>query len=229
VGLARYEGLAEWYDEVMRDPDERGALAVSAYATLADLLGPGSGWILDVGVGTGLAAERVRRLGYKPFGVDLSFNQLQIASSRLPVVQSDAARLPLADESVANAYSTFVSSDLDDLDATLREIHRVLVPGGRYASICVHPAFNGGHSEIRDDESVVVRPGYAVTGYRSGEQYGSTIRSHVGAWHRPIAALINAHLNAGFRLTNLVETGPAPLPSILGIAVQKPEGQRRRV
>jgi SAM-dependent methyltransferase len=144
------------------------------------------------------------------------------ASGRLPVVQGDAARLPLADESVSNAYSTFVSSDLDDLEAAIREIYRVLVPGGRYVSICVHPAFNGGHSEIRDDDSVVVRPGYTSTGYRSSEQHGSTIRSHVGAWHRPIAALINAHLVAGFRLTNLVETGPAPLPSILGITVEKP-------
>jgi ubiquinone/menaquinone biosynthesis C-methylase UbiE len=221
VGLARYEGLAEWYDEVMRDPDERGALAVSAYATLAELLGPGSGWILDVGVGTGLAAERVRRLGYEPFGVDLSFDQLQIASRRLRVVQSDAAHLPLADGSVANAYSTFVSSDLDDFEVALGEIYRVLEPGGRYVSLCVHPAFNGGYSETRDDESVVVSPGYTATGYQSNEEYGSTIRSHVGAWHRPLSALINAHLIAGFRLTKLVETGPAPLPSILGITVEK--------
>jgi SAM-dependent methyltransferase len=142
-------------------------------------------------------------------------------------VQSDAAQLPLADESVANAYSTFVSSDLDDLEAALREVYRVLVPGGRYVSICVHPAFNGGHSEIRDDDSVVVRPGYTATSYRSSEQYGSTIRSQVGAWHRPLAALINAYLNTGFRLTNLVETGPARLPLILGITVEKPSGREK--
>jgi ubiquinone/menaquinone biosynthesis C-methylase UbiE len=222
ASLARYEGLAEWYDEVMRDPDDRGALAVSAYATLADLLGPGSGWILDVGVGTGLAAERVRRLGYEPFGIDLSFDQLAIASRRLRVVQGDAAQLPLADDSVENAYSTFVSSDLDDFDSSLREVYRVLKPGGRYVSLCVHPAFNGGYSEALKDDSVIVRPGYTNVGYRSSEEYGSTIRSHVGAWHRPLAALINAYLIAGFRLTKLVETGPAPLPSILGITVEKP-------
>jgi ubiquinone/menaquinone biosynthesis C-methylase UbiE len=220
--VARYDGLAEWYDEVMRDPNERGALAVSAYATLADLLGPGAGWILDVGVGTGLAAERVRRLGYEPFGVDLSFNQLQVASHRLPVVQGDASKLPLADASVANAYSTFVTSDLDDLEGALREVYRVLKSGGRYVSICVHPAFNGGYSEAGDEDSVVVRPGYSATGYRTSEGYGSTIRSHVGAWHRPFATLINTFLIVGFRLSALVETGPAPLPLILGIAVEKP-------
>jgi ubiquinone/menaquinone biosynthesis C-methylase UbiE len=220
--VARYDGLAEWYDEVMRDPNERGALAVSAYATLADLLGPGEGWILDVGVGTGLAAERVRRLGYEPFGVDLSFNQLQVASQRLPVAQSDASKLPLKDNSVATAYSTFVSSDLDDFEGALREIYRILEPGGRYVSICVHPAFNGGHSRPGENDSVVVRPGYTSTGYQTSESYGSTIRSHVGAWHRPFATLINTFLIVGFRLTALVETGPAPLPLILGITVEKP-------
>lgn len=220
--VARYDGLAEWYDEVMRDPNERGALAVSAYATLADLLGEGSGWILDVGVGTGLAAERVRRLGYEPFGVDLSFNQLQVASQRLPVVQGDASQLPLSDSSVKNAYSTFVSSDLDDLEGALREVYRVLEPGGRYVSICVHPAFNGGHSRPSENDTVIVRPGYTSTGYQTSESYGSTIRSHVGAWHRPFATLINTFLIVGFRLTALVETGPAPLPLILGVTVEKP-------
>ena len=220
--VARYDGLAEWYDEVMRDPNERGALAVSAYATLADLLGEGSGWILDVGVGTGLAAERVRRLGYEPFGVDLSFSQLQVASQRLPVVQGDASQLPLAGSSVKNAYSTFVSSDLDDFEGALREVYRVLEPGGRYVSICVHPAFNGGHSRPGENDTVIVRPGYTSTGYQTSENYGSTIRGHVGAWHRSFATLINTFLIVGFRLSALVETGPAPLPLILGVTVEKP-------
>ena len=82
----------------MRDPTERGALAVSAYETLADLLGPGRGRVLDVGVGTGLAAERVRRLGYEPFGVDLSFDQLRVAAAATATSsQGDAAQLPIKD------------------------------------------------------------------------------------------------------------------------------------
>jgi ubiquinone/menaquinone biosynthesis C-methylase UbiE len=106
-------------------------LAVSAYETLADLLGQGSGRILDIGVGTGLAATRVRQLGYEPFGIDLSIDQLRVASTRLPVVQGDAARLPVASESIAVAYSTFVSSDLDDFTGAVGEAFRVLEPGGR--------------------------------------------------------------------------------------------------
>lgn len=222
TAISRYDGLADWYDQVMQDPTERGVLAVSAYETLASLLGPGTGRILDVGTGTGLAAERVRRLGYEPFGVDLSFDQLRVASRRLNVIQGDAARLPIASDSVATAYSTFVSSDLDDFAGALAEIYRVLRPGGRYVSICVHPVFNGGHTDIHTDGRVTLDPGYTSSGYQPGESYGSTIRRHVGAWHRPLDALINTFLDAGFRLSRVVEDGPSALPLTLGLLVVKP-------
>ncbi|WP_208757784.1 hypothetical protein [Leptospira dzoumogneensis] len=35
---ARYEGLAEWYDSVMQDQNNRGDLANSAYSILRSLL-----------------------------------------------------------------------------------------------------------------------------------------------------------------------------------------------
>ena len=163
----RYDGLAEWYDEVMRDPGDRGLLARSAYETLADLLGTGRGAALDIGCGTGLAAERVRMLGYEPYGIDLSLDQLGVASRRLQAVQGDAARLPVASRRVPLAYSTFVSSDLDEFDEAVSEAYRVLRPGGRYVSVCVHPCLNGGYSQVSDDGTVVVRPGYASSGYQS--------------------------------------------------------------
>ena len=219
---ARYDGLAEWYDQVMRDPDNRGPLAASAYATLAELLGPGVGTILDIGCGTGLAADGVRVLGYEPFGVDLSFDQLRVASRRLRVAQGDAARLPVASGRVPAAYSTFVSSDLDEFALAVSEAYRVLFSGGRYISVCLHPCFNGGHSELQNDGAVLARPGYRSTGYQSQAEFGTTIRSHVGAWHRPLAEIINTFLDAGFRLSSLVESGPDPLPTLLGISVVKP-------
>ncbi len=219
--LARYDGLAGWYDEVMQDPSNRGPLAASAYELLSHLLGPGSGLILDIGCGTGLASLRVRELGYQPVGVDLSADQLRVAAQRLPVFQGDAARLPLASGSLAAAYSTFVSSDLDDFAGAVAEAFRILRPGGRYVSVCVHPAFNGGYAEARDDGAIIVHPGYLRAGYRSAREFGSTIRSHVGAWHRPLAEVVNTFLGAGFQLESLAETGPEPVPALLGIAVRR--------
>jgi len=219
---ARYDGLADWYDQVMRDPGSRGALAAAAYDALADLLGAGTGPVLDIGCGTGLAAARIRRLGYQPFGVDLSFDQVQLASGRLPATQGDAALLPIASGRVPLAYSTFVSSDLDDFPVVVSEAYRVLRPGGRYISVCLHPCLNGGYSHLQQDGSVVVRPGYEVTGYHPQPEFQTTIRSHVGAWHRPLAETVNTFLEAGFRLIRLTEIGPGALPSLLGITVEKP-------
>jgi SAM-dependent methyltransferase len=220
--LARYDGLADWYDGVMRDPGDRAPLAVAAFELLSGLLGPGSGLILDIGCGTGLASVRVRELGYQPFGVDLSADQLRVAAQRLPVVQGDAAHLPVASGSLAAAYSTFVSSDLDDFAGAVAEAYRILRPGGRYVSVCVHPCFNGGYSRLGEDGTVVVRPGYLSPGYNPGQEFGSTIRSHVGAWHRPLAEVVGTFLAAGFQLESLAEGGPQPVPALLGIAVRRP-------
>jgi ubiquinone/menaquinone biosynthesis C-methylase UbiE len=132
----------------------------------------------------------------------------------------------VASSSIRLAYSTFVSSDLDQFATAVEEAYRVLRPGGRYVSVCVHPAFNGGHTTFLDDGSVLVSPGYSTTGYQSSQEYGSTIRSHVGAWHRPIAELINTFLDVGFQLEHLVEAGPAPLPLTLGLSVVKPKGKQ---
>ena len=107
---ARYDGLADWYDQVMRDPGDRGSLAASAYDAVADLLGEGTGTVLDIGCGTGLASERIRRLGYRPFGVDISFDQVRVAWGRLPAAQGDAAVLPIASGRVPLASLTVKSN-----------------------------------------------------------------------------------------------------------------------
>jgi len=73
----RYDGVADWYDQ-------RVAWSTAAAAPLiARLAGPGSGWCLDVGCGTGVHLAALAEAGWSVVGVDASADQLRVAS-RLP-------------------------------------------------------------------------------------------------------------------------------------------------
>src|SRR3954452_7931464 len=98
---ARYDGLADWYDErfvIGSEPHQPGLL---------ELLGPGSGLCLDIGCGTGRNFETIRATGRSVVGVDFSADQLRLARSRTdgPLMVADAARLPFADGSFDTAIA----------------------------------------------------------------------------------------------------------------------------
>lgn len=220
--VSQFEGLAGWYDRVMKDLSDRGTLLGSAVDELAKLAGRGDGVALDVGCGTGIVAAQLTRLGYQPIGVDLAADQLKVAVDRLPVVQGNAAELPFVTASLRFAYSTFTSSAWEHQAASVKEVFRVLKPGGRYIDVGVHPCFNGGYATPQDDGSIVQKSGYLVSGFRDPSNFTGTVRSRVGAWHRPLADVVNAFLDAGFHIEKIVEGGTAQIPTILGIRAIKP-------
>lgn len=99
------------------------------------------GWrgrsVLDLGCGSGLDLVRFARAGAQAVGVDLSRIPLSMAATYLavsgleaPLVQGDAAQLPLADESFDLVFCHGVLSFLGDETAVVREIRRVLRPDG---------------------------------------------------------------------------------------------------
>jgi SAM-dependent methyltransferase len=220
--VVRYDGVASWYDAVMQDAKSRGPLRAAGFALLSELIGPGSGVALDVGCGTGLSSAPLRQLGYEPVGIDLSLDMLGHAQKRLPVAQADVAHLPLCNDRVPLAYSTFTTTDWDDHQAALREVYRVLKPGGRYVSVAVHPCFSGSHARFEADGSVIQNVSYFRTGYELPAAHTTSIRSRVGAWHRTLADLLNDFASVGFWINRIAEGGPRALPEILGIQVRKP-------
>jgi hypothetical protein len=108
----------------------------------------------------------------------------------------------------------------------VKEIHRVTKSGGRTVNVGVHPCFNGSWSEAQPDGSVLVKPGYRRGGWFAPAHFrAGSIRSRTGAWHRPLAEVINAYIAAGFRLTGVEEAAPGGLdrlPLIFGLAAFKP-------
>ena len=92
--------------------------------------------VLDSCCGTGDLALAAARAGGNVTGVDFSRPMLERARRKAPEiewVEGDALALPFADASYDAATVGFGIRNLSDLDGGLRELRRVLRPGGRVA------------------------------------------------------------------------------------------------
>lgn len=89
------------------------------------------GRVLEVGCGTGLLMERVRRVAPGVVGMDLSGGMLARARARgLPVCRASALELPYRDCSFDLVYSFKVLPHIEALDRAIAEAARVLDHGG---------------------------------------------------------------------------------------------------
>jgi demethylmenaquinone methyltransferase/2-methoxy-6-polyprenyl-1,4-benzoquinol methylase len=96
--------------------------------------------VLDLCCGTGDMALALRRQApqAKITGADFSHTMLVLASKknsqplRIKWIEADALQLPFPDQSFDLVTSAFGFRNLADYDAGLREIFRVLRPGGEY-------------------------------------------------------------------------------------------------
>jgi demethylmenaquinone methyltransferase/2-methoxy-6-polyprenyl-1,4-benzoquinol methylase len=96
--------------------------------------------VLDVATGTGaVAAELIRRRRCTVVGLDQSPEMLAEARRRLPadvrLIEGEADRLPFPDASFAALTFTYLMRYVDDPGATLRELARVVRPGGTIAGL----------------------------------------------------------------------------------------------
>lgn len=87
--------------------------------------------VLDLGCGCGASLALMRLRGIVAVGVDLSPKALAEARRNGPAVAADGAALPFADGGFAGALAECSLGLMADLPRTLRELRRVLAPGGR--------------------------------------------------------------------------------------------------
>jgi SAM-dependent methyltransferase len=131
-----YDVLEPWYEH----------LYARLHAILAVALAPPDGAArlraLDAGCGHGFQASRLGALGYQTHGIDIAAALLARARTRVPgaaLCRGDVTALPYAAASfdvVSCCGSTL--SFVDDPDAALGELARVLRPGGRLLLECEH-------------------------------------------------------------------------------------------
>jgi demethylmenaquinone methyltransferase/2-methoxy-6-polyprenyl-1,4-benzoquinol methylase len=92
--------------------------------------------VLDACCGTGDLAVEAERRGGRVVGLDFSGRMLeraQLKSGTIEWVQGDALDLPFGDGEFDAATVGFGVRNLDDLERGLRELARVLRPGGKLA------------------------------------------------------------------------------------------------
>ena len=95
--------------------------------------------VLDVATGTGLVARAIsERYGCDVVGLDRSADMLSAAASRdghIPLVRARAESLPFPDDSFDHLTFTYLLRYVDDPAATMRELARVVRPGGRIVAL----------------------------------------------------------------------------------------------
>jgi demethylmenaquinone methyltransferase/2-methoxy-6-polyprenyl-1,4-benzoquinol methylase len=97
--------------------------------------------VLDVATGTGLVARALkRRYGCRVVGLDQSEDMLSralplVGSVYEDVVRGEAERLPFEDGSFDALTFTYLLRYVDDPATTMRELARVVRPGGRVAML----------------------------------------------------------------------------------------------
>jgi ubiquinone/menaquinone biosynthesis C-methylase UbiE len=197
---ARWDAIAEDYEE---------HAAVSSYNALYDrpavleLLGPVRGQrLLDVGCGPGLYAEELVRRGAQVTGLDQSPEMVRLASQRVPAGEFRVHDLvePLSwigDGSFDLAVMALVVHHLDDRTAALREVRRVLRPGGSLVLSTHHPTADW----LQQGGSYFDAEVIEETWHRGWE---------VRYWRQPLGDTCAEIADAGFLIERLVEPLPSP-------------------
>ncbi|MBL0216437.1 MAG: class I SAM-dependent methyltransferase [Myxococcales bacterium] len=125
---AYYDDFAGWYERERHLPYHR--MLDDLEVEIVERYGAGKD-VFEVGCGTGLILHRVTRFARTAAGIDLSGGMLAQAAARgLSVAQASATALPIASESVDVAYSFKVLAHIPDIEGALREMARIVRPGG---------------------------------------------------------------------------------------------------
>lgn len=150
-----YDRIADVHNLALKVNGYRASVA-KYLRSLQLTVGPDS-FVLDAGSGTGIVTLGFQDAGFRPqqtVALDLSLNSLKIArdqfrkekrkvdSKHISSVQSNILLLPFADDSF-DLILTCGVLEYVSLDDGLRELSRVLKPGGRLVLIPVKPSLVG--------------------------------------------------------------------------------------
>jgi ubiquinone/menaquinone biosynthesis C-methylase UbiE len=187
-----------WSPEGLRESDLR---------LLGDVAGR---TVLEVGCGGAQCARWLHGQGARVVAFDLSSGQLAQARAYaastgidVPLVQADAMALPFADACVDVACSAFGAVPfVADSGAVMREVARVLRPGGRWVFSTTHP-FVWCLPDDPDDTGLRIYHSYFDRrAYTEHDEQGHAIYTET---HRTIGDRVREIVAAGLVLHDIIE------------------------
>jgi len=216
-----WEEHAEWWQEGFTegaDPEYVEQILPLAAAHLA-----GAAYVLDVGTGEGQVARLAAAADAQVVvGVDQSWAQLAVARGRAggpSYGRAAAAALPFCDGAFDAVVACLVFEHIDEMDAAISEVGRVLRPGGRFLFFLNHPLLQVPGSGWIDDhilEEQYWRIGPYLVEDTSMEEVEKDV--FLPFVHRPLSRYVNAMAAAGLFVRRMDE--PAPPPGFLARAAE---------
>lgn len=182
---------------------------------LEGLLPPAGRRTLEVGCGEGRVTRDLAERGHSVTAVDSSFGLVghaHLADRRSRYLVADGALLPFPDGTFNLAVAYNVLMVVADLAATVRDIARVLAPGGRFCACVTHPTADMGRFvDETPDAEFALRGSYFEPRRVDDTVDRDGLRMRFQGWTHPLEEYATSFEEAGLRIEALRE--PVPTPS----------------
>ena len=216
-----WEAHARWWQEGFTegaDPEYTEQILPLAARHLV-----GATDVLDIGTGEGQVARLAASAAVGArhvVGVDPSWAQLADARQRAggpTYARAAAGSLPFRSGAFDAVVACLVFEHIDDADAALAEVGRVLQSGGRFLFFLNHPLLQAPGSGWIDDH-VLEEQYWRIGPYLVEDKAMEEVEKDVFLpfVHRPLSRYVNAIADAGMFVRRMEE--PAPPPGFLARA-----------
>jgi SAM-dependent methyltransferase len=174
----------------------------------------GSRRILDIGCGEGQAARRLTALGSEVIGLDPTRAQLQLARERAggpAYAHAIAEALPCRSRSFDAVVMCLVIEHIEEHEAAIREVARVLEPGGRFLLLLNHPLLQAPGSGWIDDH-ILEEQYWRIGPYLRDDAGIDEVAPGVNLpfMHRPLSRYIHVMGEVGLLIDDMDEPPPPP-------------------
>ncbi len=172
----------------------------------------GSQHVLDIGCGEGQVARRIVGPGVDVVGLDPTSSQINLARDRAGgprYARARAEALPCRDAAFDAVVLCLALEHVDAFEIAIREVARVLEPGGRFVLVLCHPLLQAPGSGWIDDK-IIGEHYWRIGAYLPDDRAVDNVAPGVDLLfiHRPLSRYVHAMGKAGLLIDDMEEPAP---------------------